>query len=50
MPYFQGQAQPMIDAAARAEAVREGQADEHRKAVEHMTDKYQAELAGKGAS
>ncbi|MET9201247.1 LLM class flavin-dependent oxidoreductase [Gordonia sp. NPDC003585] len=50
MPFFQGQAQPMIDAAERAEAVREGQAAEHRKAVEHMTNKYQAELAGKGAS
>ncbi|MGW5518851.1 LLM class flavin-dependent oxidoreductase [Nocardia africana] len=44
MPWFQGQAQPMIDAAARAEAVREGQAAEHRKAVEHMTKKYEAEL------
>ena len=44
MPYFQGQAQPMIDAAARAQAVREGQAAEHVKAVEHMTKKYEAEL------
>ncbi len=48
MPYFQGQAQPMIDAAERAQAVREGgQAAEHVKAVEHMTKKYEAEL-GRG--
>lgn len=44
IPYFQGQAQPMIDAAARAEAVREGQAAAHAAALEHMTKKYEAEL------
>ncbi|HEY1135095.1 MAG TPA: LLM class flavin-dependent oxidoreductase [Nocardioides sp.] len=47
IPYFQNEkAQRMIDAAARAEAVREGQADEHRKAVAHMTSRYEAELNG----
>lgn len=45
MPYFQGQAQPMIDAAERARKVRSGQAEGHAKAVEHMTKKYEAELA-----
>ena len=44
MPYFQGQAQPMLDAAARAEAVREGQAADHAIALEHITKKYEAEL------
>ncbi|WP_342338373.1 MULTISPECIES: LLM class flavin-dependent oxidoreductase [unclassified Rhodococcus (in: high G+C Gram-positive bacteria)] len=44
MPFFQGQAQPLLDADERARRVREGQADEHRKAVEHMTKKYEAEL------
>ena len=44
MPHFQGQAEPMIDAARRAEAVREGQAADHAKAIEHMTKKYEAEL------
>lgn len=45
MPYFQGQSQPMIDAADRAESVREGQAADHAKAIEHITKKYEAELA-----
>ncbi|GAA3954736.1 LLM class flavin-dependent oxidoreductase [Gordonia caeni] len=44
MPYFQGQAQPMLDAAERAEAVREGQAAAHVEAVAHMTKKYEKEL------
>ncbi|MBY4573020.1 flavin-dependent oxidoreductase [Gordonia paraffinivorans] len=44
MPYFQGQSQPMLDAAARAEAVREGQAEAHNAALEHFTKKYNAEL------
>ncbi|GAA4674083.1 LLM class flavin-dependent oxidoreductase [Gordonia humi] len=44
IPYFQGQAQPMIDAANRAEAVREGQAEAHASALDHFTKKYNAEL------
>ncbi|NDK91317.1 LLM class flavin-dependent oxidoreductase [Gordonia desulfuricans] len=44
IPYFQGQAQPMLDAAERAAAVREGQAADHARALEHMTKKYEAEM------
>lgn len=44
MPYFQGQAQPMIDAAERAKAVHSTEVEAHLKAVEHMTAKYEAEL------
>ncbi|SLM89854.1 LLM class flavin-dependent oxidoreductase [Brevibacterium yomogidense] len=44
MPHFQGQAQPMIEASERAKAVRGAKTDEHIKAVEQMTEKYNAEL------
>lgn len=45
MPYFQGQAQPMLEAADRAREVREALAADHIKAVEQMTQKYEAERA-----
>ena len=44
MPRFQGQAQPTIDAAERARAVRSDLADQQAQAVEAMRAKYQAEL------
>jgi limonene 1,2-monooxygenase len=47
MPHFQGQAQPTLDAAARASQVREGLAQTQLQAVEHMTKKYQDEIASK---
>ncbi|BBZ44003.1 LLM class flavin-dependent oxidoreductase [Mycobacterium parmense] len=47
MPHFQGQAQPTIDAAARAEHMREDLARTQLQAVEHMTKKYQDEVASK---
>jgi limonene 1,2-monooxygenase len=47
MPHFQGQAQPTLDAAARASEVREGLAQSQNQAVEHMTKKYQDEIASK---
>jgi limonene 1,2-monooxygenase len=45
MPRFQGQAQPTLDARARASEVRTGHADQQNAAVAHMTEKYQKELA-----
>ncbi|MGV9711587.1 LLM class flavin-dependent oxidoreductase [Gordonia sp. NPDC003424] len=47
MPHFQGQAQPLLDAATRAREVREGHAAKQMEAVEHMTKKYEAEVAAK---
>jgi limonene 1,2-monooxygenase len=47
MPHFQGQAQPTIDAAARASEVREDLAQTQLAAIDHMTKKYQDEV-GKG--
>jgi limonene 1,2-monooxygenase len=47
MPHFQGQAQPTLDAAARASEVREGLAQSQNDAVAHMTKKYQDEIASK---
>lgn len=47
MPHFQGQAQPTLDAAARASEAREGLAESQNQAVEHMTKKYQDELNAK---
>jgi limonene 1,2-monooxygenase len=43
IPHFQGQAQPTLDAAARAGQVREGLAQTQLQAVEHMTKKYESE-------
>jgi len=46
IPHFQGQAQPTIDAAARASDVRENLAKTAMSAIEHMTQKYEAEKGG----
>lgn len=46
MPHFQGQAQPTLDAAARAGQVREGLAQTQIDAITHMTRKYESEKAG----
>lgn len=43
MPHFQGQAQPTIDAAARASHVRDDLAKTHLQAIDHMAKKYQEE-------
>jgi limonene 1,2-monooxygenase len=43
MPHFQGQAQPTLDAAARASAVRHELAQTQLQAIDHMTKKYQDE-------
>jgi len=43
MPHFQGQAQPTLDAAARAGQVRDGLAQSQLQAVEHMAKKYESE-------
>jgi limonene 1,2-monooxygenase len=47
MPHFQGQAQPTLDAAARASEAREGLAQSQNQAVAHMTKKYQDEVSSK---
>jgi limonene 1,2-monooxygenase len=44
MPHFQGQAQPTLDAAARAGQKRDDLAQTQLQAVEHMTKKYQDEI------
>jgi limonene 1,2-monooxygenase len=44
IPHFQGQAQPTLDAAARASDVREGLAQTQLQAIDHMTKKYQSEV------
>jgi limonene 1,2-monooxygenase len=43
MPHFQGQAQPTLDAAARAGQARETLAQSQLDAVAHMTEKYESE-------
>ena len=43
MPHFQGQAQPTLDAAARAGQMRDDLAQTQLQAVEHMTKKYESE-------
>lgn len=43
MPHFQGQAQPTLDAPARAGQARESLAQSQLDAVAHMTKKYQDE-------
>jgi limonene 1,2-monooxygenase len=48
MPRFQGQAQPTLDAKARASETRSGHAEQQVAAVAHMTEKYQKELADRG--
>jgi len=47
MPHFQGQAQTTLAAHQRAEAARPELAQQAAKAIEEMTAKHQAELAGK---
>ncbi|BCZ24338.1 LLM class flavin-dependent oxidoreductase [Mycobacterium senriense] len=47
MPHFQGQAQPTLDAAARAGQARENLAQSQLDAVAHMTRKYQDEVDAK---
>ncbi|ORA15792.1 LLM class flavin-dependent oxidoreductase [Mycobacterium arosiense] len=47
MPHFQGQAQPTLDAAARAGQARENLAQSQLDAVAHMTKKYQDEVEAK---
>lgn len=47
MPHFQGQAQPTLDAAARAGQARESLAQSQLDAVAHMTKKYQDEVESK---
>lgn len=47
-PHFQGQAQPLLDAAARAGKAREGHNVAQHEAIAAMTRKYEAELAAKG--
>lgn len=46
MPHFQGQAQPTLDAAERARDVRQDLAQTQLSAIEHMTQKYEAEKGG----
>jgi limonene 1,2-monooxygenase len=48
MPRFQDQAAGTLDAAARATGTRTAHAASQMAAVEHMTAKYQQELADKG--
>ncbi|OBH01019.1 LLM class flavin-dependent oxidoreductase [Mycobacterium sp. E3247] len=43
MPHFQGQAQPTLDAAARAGQARDSLAQSQLDAVAHMTQKYESE-------
>ncbi|MFV8054569.1 LLM class flavin-dependent oxidoreductase [Mycobacterium sp. 48b] len=47
MPHFQGQAQPTLDAAARAGQVRDELAQTQIDAITHMAQKYEAEKADK---
>jgi len=44
MPHFQGQAQPTLDAAARASEVRDDLAQTQLQAIDHMARKYQDEV------
>jgi len=49
MPHFQGHAEMTLAESARAQALRSGYAEQQLQAVDHMTRKYQAELAAKNA-
>ncbi|MFW3112477.1 hypothetical protein MHAE_01770 [Mycobacterium haemophilum DSM 44634] len=44
MPHFPGQAQPTLDAAARASQARDDLAQSQLQTIEHMTKKYQDEV------
>lgn len=46
-PHFQGQAEPTLAAARHANAVREAHAQAQFAAIDHMTRKYEKELAAK---
>ncbi|MDG3010366.1 LLM class flavin-dependent oxidoreductase [Rhodococcus sp. D2-41] len=46
-PHFQGQSQPLFDAAARAGGRRDNDNQAQHAAIAHMTEKYEAELAAK---
>lgn len=46
-PHFQGQSQPLLDAAARAGQKRDGYNEAQHAAIAHMTKKYEDELAAK---
>ncbi|NKT23386.1 LLM class flavin-dependent oxidoreductase [Rhodococcus hoagii] len=46
-PRFQGQSQPLFDAAARAGQKRDGYNEAQHAAIAHMTKKYEDELAAK---
>ena len=45
LPEFQGQAQPTLDAKARAAEARTGHTEQQHAAIAHMTEKYQREVA-----
>jgi limonene 1,2-monooxygenase len=47
IPHFQGQAQPTLDAAARAGEMRDSLAQSQIDAVAHMAKKYQDEIDSK---
>lgn len=47
-PHFQGQSQPLFDAAARAGQKRDGYNVAQHEAIAAMTKKYEDELAAKG--
>jgi len=49
MPHFQGHAQMTLAESERARGLRSGLAEQQLQAVDHMTRKYQAELAAKSA-
>lgn len=46
-PHFQGQAQPTLDAAARARVVQAGHVEKQLAAVDLMTKRYEEEVAAK---
>jgi limonene 1,2-monooxygenase len=50
MPEFQGQDWPTLNAKQRATDTRAWHADQQNRAVAHMTEKYQKELADKAAA
>ena len=47
IPTSKGQAQPTLDAAARASEVRDDLAQTQLQAIDHMTKKYQEEADSK---
>ena len=49
MPYFQGQAEPVLESDRIARGGREELAGQQLAAVDHMTKKYESELAAQGS-